>query len=423
MHVAAPRMATRPAHKNNISRVSVLNATRSSRRTVAAQSTAAAAPSPAAAAPVTPVAPAPAAAPAVGKVYAVPAPGRPLIAGFAAQNGDARKSSTYTSTMQAKMGTSLTYRHEDGMNYNFILPDLIVGSCLQTPADVDRLAAAGVTTVFCLQEDSDMAYFNLDIGAVTARCAERGDIEHVRFPIRDFDPFDLRKKLPKAVARLARSHRPNEGVAYIHCTAGTILRFFHSFLSIPIVPLINCSVGGWCWLCCVAAWLGFLDASAPFYHFLSFPQAFLSWTLVLRALLARPEPGTASALACIISTHFHQAAETFAMLYQSKHPSFALRAAGLGRAPAVALAYMNWLRGWQLDEAFGKLTGERRCSPRIEAIRAATADLLLNVSPLEVTISHARYTVRSCHPPALTLPRHLCNLRSTAWLFISPVLD
>ena len=62
------------------------------------------------------------------------------------------KSSEYTEEMQAKMGTSLTYRHEDGINYNFILPDLIVGSCLQGPEDVDRLAQeAGVTTVFSLQ--------------------------------------------------------------------------------------------------------------------------------------------------------------------------------------------------------------------------------------------------------------------------------
>lgn len=39
--------------------------------------------------------------------------------------------------MQARMGTSLTYRHEDGMNYDRILEDLIVGSCLQAPEDVD----------------------------------------------------------------------------------------------------------------------------------------------------------------------------------------------------------------------------------------------------------------------------------------------
>lgn len=42
-------------------------------------------------------------------------------------------------------------RHEDGINYNFIMPDLIVGSCLQGPEDADRLAAAGVTTVYSLQ--------------------------------------------------------------------------------------------------------------------------------------------------------------------------------------------------------------------------------------------------------------------------------
>lgn len=47
-----------------------------------------------------------------------------------------------------------------------------------------RLAAAGVGTVFCLQEDSDMAYFSLDINPIITRCQERGDIKHVRFPIR-----------------------------------------------------------------------------------------------------------------------------------------------------------------------------------------------------------------------------------------------
>lgn len=37
---------------------------------------------------------------------------------------------------------------------------------------------------------------------------------------RDFDPYDLRMKLPKAVTRLAREHDPAKGTAYIHCTAG-----------------------------------------------------------------------------------------------------------------------------------------------------------------------------------------------------------
>lgn len=40
--------------------------------------------------------------------------------------------------MQQKMGSVLTYRHEDGMNFAHVLDDLIVGSCLQTPQDLDR---------------------------------------------------------------------------------------------------------------------------------------------------------------------------------------------------------------------------------------------------------------------------------------------
>ena len=39
-------------------------------------------------------------------------------------------------------------------------------------------------------------------------------------PHRDFDPYDLRMKLPKAITRLAREHDPAKGTAYIHCTAG-----------------------------------------------------------------------------------------------------------------------------------------------------------------------------------------------------------
>ncbi len=40
--------------------------------------------------------------------------------------------------MQQRMGGALTYCHEDGMNYNGILDDLIVGSCPQKATDVDR---------------------------------------------------------------------------------------------------------------------------------------------------------------------------------------------------------------------------------------------------------------------------------------------
>jgi protein-tyrosine phosphatase len=76
---------------------------------------------------------------------------------------------------------------------------------------------------YCLQEDCDMEYFGIDIAAIQARCKEVG-LQHVRFPVRDFDPFDLRLKLPKAVVRLAKAHNPRHDVIYIHCTAGAYLQ-------------------------------------------------------------------------------------------------------------------------------------------------------------------------------------------------------
>jgi hypothetical protein len=62
----------------------------------------------------------------------------------------------------------------------------------------------------------------------------------------------------------------------------------------------------------------------------------------------------------------------------------------MGRAPATALAYMFWLRGWQLPEALQALTSVRRCSPRVEAIRAATADLLTDSRPVQLTVGLRR---------------------------------
>ena len=53
------------------------------------------------------------------------------------------KSSEYSDTMQQRMGGYLTYCHEDGINYADILEDVMVGSCLQTPEDVDRCAVRG----------------------------------------------------------------------------------------------------------------------------------------------------------------------------------------------------------------------------------------------------------------------------------------
>ncbi|MCD7468904.1 Phosphoglucan phosphatase DSP4, chloroplastic [Datura stramonium] len=137
---------------------------------------------------------------------------------------DAGKSDTYSHDMTAAMGAVLTYRHELGMNYNFIRPDLIVGSCLQTPEDVDKLRSIGVKTIFCLQQNPDLDVFLDILGLISVQFIEYankcGDIEHLRAEIRDFDAFDLRLRLPAVISILNKAINRNGGVTYIHCTAG-----------------------------------------------------------------------------------------------------------------------------------------------------------------------------------------------------------
>lgn len=52
--------------------------------------------------------------------------------------------------------------------------------------------------------------------------------------------------------------------------------------------------------------------------------------------------------------------------------------AGLGRAPAVAITYMFWFCGMNLNTAYDTLTSERPCGPNKRAIRGATYDLAKN---------------------------------------------
>lgn len=55
------------------------------------------------------------------------------------------RSDEYSKAMDDTMGENatikgkrLTYEHEEGMNYDLITDDIIVGSCLQAAEDVDR---------------------------------------------------------------------------------------------------------------------------------------------------------------------------------------------------------------------------------------------------------------------------------------------
>eukprot|EP00929_Paragymnodinium_shiwhaense_P003906 TRINITY_DN104620_c0_g1_i1.p1 TRINITY_DN104620_c0_g1~~TRINITY_DN104620_c0_g1_i1.p1 ORF type:complete len:478 (-),score=113.62 TRINITY_DN104620_c0_g1_i1:351-1784(-) len=145
-----------------------------------------------------------------------------VVADAAAKKDDvATKSEEYSSNMKEKTGSTLVYKHEDGTTFGpNVLDRLIVGSCVQTPADVDKLHGKGVRIILDLQEDNDKEYFSLDNAPVQKRAAELG-VLHVRVPLPDHNPQGLRSNILKALKALKKElDARSEGLAYIHCTAG-----------------------------------------------------------------------------------------------------------------------------------------------------------------------------------------------------------
>ena len=158
------------------------------------------------------------------------------------------------------------------MEHAEILPQLFLGSHPQTTGDIDRLRQqSGISAVVNLQTDEDMCSVGLAWEPLAAHYSTCG-IELCRVPVRDFDPIDLREKLPECVRRLdgllAAGH-----LVYLHCTAGA------------------------------------------------------------------------------------------------------------GRSPTVAIAYLHWCRGWDLDAAVADVKERWHCSPNVEAIRQAVWDTQAQTSP------------------------------------------
>jgi protein-tyrosine phosphatase len=105
------------------------------------------------------------------------------------------------------------------MDISAILPNVLVGPCPQSPQDIGRLKRDyGVSAVLNLQTDDDMDYWGFDWSELEHRYRKLG-IEVRRSPIRDFDPDDLRRKLPQCVkaldALLQQGHK-----VYVHCSMG-----------------------------------------------------------------------------------------------------------------------------------------------------------------------------------------------------------
>ena len=151
------------------------------------------------------------------------------------------------------------------INLTRIQPDLFIGTCPQTHIDVDRLKAGPrITAVLNLQTDEDLVALGVNWTALEAYYAVC-DLVIARWPIRDFDAEDLRRRLDGAVASLDQLLRGGHRV-YVHCTAG------------------------------------------------------------------------------------------------------------VGRAPGVAIAYLSWVKGWDLDKAHGHVTSHRSCAPYLDAIRRAASE-------------------------------------------------
>ncbi len=63
-------------------------------------------------------------------------------------------------------------------------------------------------------------------------------------------------------------------------------------------------------------------------------------------------------------------------LVRRNHRVYVHCTAGVGRAPAVAIAWLAWCQGWEMDEAVRHVRQRRACSPFVEAIYLAAGDRL-----------------------------------------------
>ena len=104
------------------------------------------------------------------------------------------------------------------MDVSKILPNLFVGSYPKSTEDIDRLRREGITAVLNAQTDDDMASWGVNWYRLEPYYREAG-VEVRRVPVRDFDPDDLRRQLPKCVEVLDELLDQGHTV-YVHCNMG-----------------------------------------------------------------------------------------------------------------------------------------------------------------------------------------------------------
>uniref|UniRef100_A0A7N0U9C3 Phosphoglucan phosphatase LSF1, chloroplastic n=1 Tax=Kalanchoe fedtschenkoi TaxID=63787 RepID=A0A7N0U9C3_KALFE len=113
----------------------------------------------------------------------------------------------------------LYYNHSAGMQYSKITEQMYVGSCIQTEADVEKLAnIVGVTAVINFQSAIEAENWGINYKLINESC-QKNNILMINYPIREIDSFDMRKKLPFCVGLLLRLLKKNYRV-FVTCTTG-----------------------------------------------------------------------------------------------------------------------------------------------------------------------------------------------------------
>ena len=105
------------------------------------------------------------------------------------------------------------------LNWDTIRPDLVIGSCPRSPADLDRLQTeAQISAVLSLQDEECLKKMQIDYPQLSGYGRALG-LMMERSPMRDFDPENQRRRLPAAIRAL--HDLISQGCrVYLHCTAG-----------------------------------------------------------------------------------------------------------------------------------------------------------------------------------------------------------
>lgn len=105
------------------------------------------------------------------------------------------------------------------LNWDEIRDDLVIGACPMTTADIDSIhEKTGATALFSLQTDECRAAFGIDYTEHRDHGKRKG-LVLINAPMRDFDPPEQRRRLPRAVASLHKVLDSRHKV-YVYCTAG-----------------------------------------------------------------------------------------------------------------------------------------------------------------------------------------------------------